>query len=275
MFLNESSTNNASADIDLNRYDAMGRSRLNTDDDCGFTVEFDLTYLNLVTSDPSLPPRLVDQSITAGFGIGHDNEWAIPAIVGTGYAGNNAFGDGDALYTLADLIATRRIDDRISLRLILDWNGNRSIFPDLPLPAISYQKLTTDKLSYTVGLPISAIAWEPTDRASVNLTYSAPLSLNATASYKLSCSLDLFGRFASGVDAFKLDGSSDHRRLFFQQRRIEDGFRFRVHEVVDLALAGGYAFDQEFNRDFDVCDVDSAAKVSDEPYVRTALSVRV
>ena len=56
---------------------------------------------------------------------------------GGGFAGDNAFTDGSAFYGLANVTAIHSLGDDRGYMLILDYNGNRSIFPDIPRPGSS------------------------------------------------------------------------------------------------------------------------------------------
>jgi len=79
--------------------------------------------------------------------------------------------------------------------------------------------------------------------------------------------------YDSRVDAFTLDDDRDNRRLFFSQKSIEVGVCWQACANARFILAGGYAFDREFEYGFDVRDLDNVRDVSAEPYLRAAVSV--
>ncbi len=274
MFLGSATTDNAAADIHLRRYDVGGRYRSDQSAAPLFSFGVDVTYLDVATSDPALPDSLVDQSVAAGVALGETGGWAFDVIVGFGYAGDNPYGDDTALYAIADVIARHRVDDRSSWHVLLDYNGNRTFLPDVPLPGFGYHHRSSDVFSYTLGLPHSGFDWRPADRVSLSVGYVVPVTFRAVAAYEVTDGVSVFGQFDNRLDAFTLDSTRDHRRLFFQQRRIEAGVRVRPHDMVDITLAGGYAFDQEFESGFDTRDRDGVADVSDEPFIRAALNLR-
>ena len=274
MFLGSATTDNAAADIHLRRYDVLGRYRSDISDAPLFSFGLDTTYLDVATSDPALPDSLVDQSVAAGIALGEMDGWAFNVIVGFGYAGDNAYHDDDALYAMADVVARRQIDENSSWHALLDYNGNRTFLPDLPLPAFGYHHRSGEALSYTLGVPHSGIHWRPADRLSLSVNYGIPVTFNATVAYDVTSAVTAFTRFDNRLDAFTLNGARDHRRLFFQQRRIEAGVRVTPHDMVDMTVAGGYAFDQEFENGFDSRDLNGVADVSDEPFVRAAMKFR-
>lgn len=262
-------------DFDLAIYDVS--ARVNPDPAADVVrFGFDMTYMDIDSNDPAIPSRLVDQSIAASFGIARQNNWEIGAVVGVGFAGDNPYADGEAVYALADLIASYKIDDSSSVQFILSYNGNRGIFPDTPLPAIAYYHRLSDQFSYTFGLPYSSIHWVPLDRLTVDFSYAVPFTVNGTIDYEFVDHWHVFAAFINRFEAFHLDGDDDNRRLFFTQRRLEIGLRWELATLfeqmdAELILAGGYAFDQEFERGFDARDLRNVRDVSDEPYVRVGL----
>jgi len=272
--LNKTRTDNADARFHLERYDASGRWRESVPHP-GWAFGFDTSYLNISTTDPVLPDRLVDQSVAAGFRLTESGERdTLWLVVGAGYAGSNPYGDSDALYGQASLVYTHPIDQQSAWQFVLNYDGNFLLFPDVPLPAVSYQQRVSDSLSYSIGFPINTLTWRLSDRLTVRATYIIPVSLYATVEYKLSDGWVFFGRLESQTDAFTVDGAPDHERIFFEQRRLEAGLRLHSDQKVDLTLAGGYAFDQEFSTGFDVRDLDNIAEINDEPYFRVAVDIR-
>ena len=235
----------------------------------------ELLYINIDSNDPALPERLVDQSFAVGFGIARVDNWEIGATVGFGYAGNNPYADSEALYGLASLIFAYRIDEDQSVQFLLDYDGNRSVLPDVPLPGFVYQRRINDVLSVWVGFPYSAITWKPIDRLTLDVRYAVPYSFQARAGYELTDGLSIFGLFANSTDAFRLDDDPrDHRRLFFSQRRAERGIDWQPSPRCRILLAGGYAFDQKFEYGFDTRDLDTVRDLSDEPYLRAEAGFR-
>ena len=172
---NRGKTDNANARFRLQRYDASGRWRQQTDNKNPLTIGIDTSYLDLGTNDPTLPKRLADQSIAAGFRLdepgGFDAMWL---VLGVGYAGNTPYADGDAVYAQASLVYTMPVDEQTSWQFTLDYNGNRSILPDIPIPTVAYQKQVNAEWSYIIGLPINAIHWKPNDRLSIRVMYFVP-----------------------------------------------------------------------------------------------------
>ncbi len=273
----EGDTDQTGMDVRLSRYQAAGRWRLDPSDSLSPTAAISGHRLDIHSSDPMLPQRLVDVSFAGSMVFDVDQDTTLQVILGGGYAGDNAFGDGSAYYALADLIATRRLGDGRGYKLILDYNGNRTIFPDIPLPGFIYYDRLDDQTTYTLGFPSSSITWKPDDRTTLRATYFLPTTVNGIIEYQLAEPWSLYGSFESSLNAYKVDSDSSNRRLMFAQRRIEGGVVWRGRQGdsfpgIEVRAAVGYAFDQEFTRGFDVRDEDTVRDISDEPYIRCAVS---
>jgi hypothetical protein len=274
----DSETDNANADFDLRVYEARGRYRLGDEESGSPSVGFRVKYLDIHSDDAALPPRLVDQAVGVGMGIGYFDAfgqmWQVGFTAGIGYAGNNPFADGDAVYFLGNLVAKAELDEKSELRLILNFDGNRGIFPDIPLPAIAYTRQLSDALQLTVGFPYSGLRWQIDDRLRFTAQYFFPLDGDAELAYQVHDDWTLFVGYESSYDPFWINGV-ENRRLFFKQRRVEAGVRWSpgAMPAAEFTVAGGYAFDQKFESGWDVRDTDTIARVDGMPYARLALSI--
>lgn len=272
-------TDQTGMDVRLSRYQAAGRWRLDPSDTLSPTAAISSHRLDIHSSDPALPQRLVDVSFAGSMVFDVDPDTTLQVILGGGYAGDNAFGDGSAYYALADLIVTRQLGEDKGYKLILDYNGNRTIFPDIPLPGFIYYDRLNEQTTYTLGFPSSSITWKPDDRTTLRATYFLPTTINAIIEYELAEPWSIYGSFENSLNAYKVDSDSTDRRLMFAQKRIEGGVVWRGREGdsfpgVEVRAAFGYAFDQEFTRGFDVRDDDTVRDISDEPYIRVGVSMR-
>lgn len=230
-------------------------------------------YMNIDSIDPVLPERLVDQRFAVGATLCQCDGWEVVAVLGVGYAGNNPFADAEAIFGMGDIYGTYKIDERSSLQVGINYNGNRSIFPDVPLPTISYTRKIDDTFLYTVGLPYSLVRWTPTEKLTIELSYIPIYTIDATIRYELTDALAVFAAFKNRFSSYTIDQDLEHRRVFFEQRRLEAGVEIEINANFRVTVAGGYAFDQEFSRGFDVRDNETIAELSDEPYVRAAVEI--
>lgn len=262
--------------LDLTRYTSEGRYRPNTSTDAPgdeLSFGYDLLHLDLNTTDSALPERLTDVSVAGSWTRRLERGRSISGVVGVGYAGDAPFGEGDAVYLQGHVSFDQPLSEQSKLTLSLNYHGNRTIWPDVPLPLIAYTRRASDELTYTLGVPFSSFRWTPTERLTVSGTYVPVVTFELRAEYELTKAWRVFGAFDNSNDAFVVDGNED-RRLFFQQRRLEAGVRYQPSERVELTLAGGYAYDQSFERGWDVRDTETVRDLDDAPFVRAGVAVR-
>ncbi|MEM1446584.1 MAG: hypothetical protein AAGF84_11040 [Planctomycetota bacterium] len=258
-------------DVDLSfvRYAARFRPDLKSDQKLTFAI--DQTYLGIETGDPLLPERLNKTAIAAGMVLGGfealDKQWEWGASLGVGHASSNPFGDGQGWYGLGSVFAQTRLDETSTLMLGVDFNGNRPIFPDLPLPAIIYTNRLNDQLTFALGLPINSVNWTPDDVWAVRLTV-AGIAFSADVTMKLNDEFSLFAAYGGDGEGFHVADDDSNRRLFYSAEILEAGVRYGVTERASLVIAGGFAFDQEFERGFDLRDTDTVRELDDTAYFR-------
>ena len=256
-------------------YDTEGRFRVQPGKEESVRIGYDFTMLDLQTSFDGLPDKLVDHSVAVGFPVGQYGEWIFGASAGIGYAGDSFYGDGDAYYGLASIVAFWKQSETSAFVFAIDYDGNRTFLPDIPLPGFAYIKRISDRLELTAGVPITSIKWKATDQLTVELAYSIPDDVRVDVGYEVVDHLTLFGRLRQQREAFYFDGlPENYDRILFEQRRAEAGVRFEpcANAAFDLAL--GYAWNGEFSEGFDSRRNNEIADISDEPYIRGGVELK-
>jgi hypothetical protein len=268
-----SATNN----FDLQLFETTGRAHVGNDHTLqapgAFNIGFTQVHLDIDTNDPLLPTRLSDTQFAIGKHLFKKGDWDVSAVVGIGFSSSNAYGDSQGHYGRADLIFSKQIDQRSNLTLIANYDGNRSIYPDIPLPAIAYTRQQTDKFQFTVGFPWNRLVWKPKPDVTVKAGFAFPTTFIASTEYQVKSDLQVFLALRNHFNAYHVAGDLEHRRLFFRQRKVETGMNWTPKKNVTLTAAVGYAFDQKFTRGWDVRDTDTIRKISDEPFVRFGLNL--
>lgn len=273
MVLAEGSTRNTE-DFNLSIYDFSGRYRLLREHRADPRFGWNVTKIH-TSGDPGLPGTLIDTSVGISTGIAEWNGWLAGISIGVGYAGAGAFDDGNAWYGVADLGLGRTIDDSSSIGIVIDYDGNRTFMPDVPLPGFVYSIRLDEQTTVQIGFPYTSIEYQFNDQLKLSAEFYVPDSVSARLDYTVVKGFGIFGEFTSRQEAFHWDElarSSD--RILYDARRAEVGLRWTPAEWVDLTVAGGYAFSQEFNVGWDVRDQDRIAKPSDEVYVRFGVALR-
>lgn len=268
-------------DFQLSTYELDGRVRLSPGDLASPRIGYDLKFLNLDTSIPKLPNQLVDMSVGIATPIGKYEDWIFAVQGSVGYAGDSFFGDGNGYYGKASIVAVKQLNKSDALVFGIDYDGNRTYKPDVPLPGFAYIKRIRSDLLLTLGVPVTSIEWEPAEHVRVQFSYLLLDNVEGRVGYEVAKGLELYGSAAQRSDAFFLDGlGAGNARLLFQQRRAEMGVAYRLKDAgigdrdVELNAAVGYAWNGEFSTGYDQSDSRLLAKVSDVPYVRFGLNLR-
>ncbi len=260
------------ADVELSRFISVGRARTGTERDA-LSMGWAVSQLEIKTDDAALPERLSAQEVALGSMLGVWDGWQVSGTLGVGYAGNTPWNDGDAWHGLASLTASRRLESGAILTLLVDYDGNRNIFPDIPLPGFTYAQRYNEQVSYMLGLPINSITWTPDDKWTLTGRWIVPLGVSLDVDYALTEQVSLFAGYRKDTTGYHIQNDDKHRRLFFEQSRAEVGARWGFIPQATLVGAVGYAFDQSFERGFDSRDTDNVRDISDEFYFRLGVNL--
>jgi len=260
----------------LDVYESIGRIRLLPGNIASPRIGYDFTYLDISSDDPRLPRHLSDQSIGAGFAFAKFEGWIAGATLGVGYAGDTPFGDGGAWYGKADVIVGKELNANSTLTIGIDYDGNRTFMPDVPLPGIEYSfKLPERDLQLVIGAPVNALIWNGADKVTVEVTYTMLDRFDARISYQFAPHISIFGRLQSRETGFFMDElEKTNDRLIFHQRRVELGVFWTPYKFLNILMAGGYSFGQEYTIGFDTRHDSSLARIDDTPYGRIGIEFR-
>jgi hypothetical protein len=265
-------------------YESTGRVRVVPGSLISPRVGWELEYIDIDlgrgaagSETDLLPGQLIDHSVGIAFPVAKLDEWILGAALGLGYAGGSPYGEGHAWYGKATAVAFRQLSKKDALVLALDYDGNRTLCPDVPLPGVAYLRQVDDTLSLVVGLPLSSVTWKPFPNFTAEFGWLPIESFHAAVGYELVPHWTVFGSLDHHTAAFFVDGLGENDRLMFQQRRAEVGVRWgprRSRESFGLTASVGYAWHQEFSVGFDSRKTDEVADFSDEPYVRFGFEVK-
>ncbi|HQY87327.1 MAG TPA: hypothetical protein PK402_01625, partial [Tepidisphaeraceae bacterium] len=216
----------AQEDFQLNTFDASGAMKLTLNsvipgiDKSQPRAGFDVTVFDIHDDANVIPDNLTDMSVGVGFGVLSYKGWLAGVWLGVGYAGENVFNDGNAIYGKAGLGIGYEIDKKSSLAFFIDYDGNRTLMPDVPLPGAIYRRHLTDELQMGFGLPFSDILWTPSEQWELRLTYFIPDSFDIEANYHITKKFGIFGALNSTGNAFNVNSiaDSDERLLVYESR---------------------------------------------------------
>jgi hypothetical protein len=262
--------------VRLSIYESTGRVRLFPGSLTSPRVGWQLQYIDVDLGPGSdlLPGQLGDQSVGAAFPIAKIGDWVLAAGLGLGYAGASPFGEGNGWYGKATAVALRQFSEKDALIVILDYDGNRTLLPDLPLPGVAYTRRVSPSLFYVVGVPVTSVTWKPIDKLSLEAGWHPIEAFHAAVGYEFAPHWSAFGSFDYHSSAFFLRELNENDRLLFQERHAEVGVKWSPREEFGFTAALGYTWGREFSTGFDARDTDEVADLSDEPYFRVGLEVK-
>lgn len=269
MFVEEGHTKKEDADFRLGIYESEGRFRLMPGELASPRIGYSFSWFEVHSDSVRLPDQLVNQSVSVAMPVGMYDGWIFGLSLGLGYAGTAPFGDGDAWYGKGTFVAFREIDKTSAIAFVLDYDGNRTVLPDVPLPGFAYIKQLDPNVKLTLGLPVSSVEWKPAEHLELSLEYRLPYDVSARVGYEFTPGITAYGLLGQRNDAWHWDElKNNNDRLFFQQRRAEVGVTWAPCKNTNLTAAVGYAWGGEFTRGFDTRDDDLVTKISDAPYAR-------
>jgi hypothetical protein len=264
-------------DLELQWYEGAVRARSTTERG-SLAAGVSVSHLELGSNGQlNLPERLMDYSVGVGVGVAKWGEWEVALQGGIGMAGDE-WNDSDALYGIGNIILTNKIDDNRTWQVFLNYNGNRPFLPDVPLPGVAFHHKLSDTLRYSAGFPYSSIVWEFLPQWTIDASFLIPYNVNATLSFRPVETWRLFASIDSEVSRYRWDFADDvlndpNTHLLFRQRRLEAGVAWEPCDWAHFVLAGGYAFDQEFEAGWDGRDADEVLELDEAPYIRAGFNL--
>lgn len=302
----------AAFDYRANIFDLSGRLRVVRADDPGFgralpRLGFATHYESLDSDDPALPEELFDGSVGFGMGVLSAGGWLGGASIGIGYAGTNFEEDANALYLRGNFALGRVYPNGDVFGLVLDYDGNRSFLPDWPLPGFQFRKVldrappspngpaTTraesdpeapdpatpqPRLVLALGAPFTELEWRPIEEVLLEVAFTIPDSFSARVDWTVLgdrqvSGLGLYASLNRTTQAFHWNELPGSDRLFHRMSFAEAGLNWRIHDRLELVIAAGYAFNQEFETGWDSRDTQEIAEIDDAPYARAQARLRL
>lgn len=233
----------------------------------------DWTHIEL-SSGTRLPSQLDDLSLAIGSPLfGSEGDWFGGGAIGVGYAGDDAFAGDDAWYGKGNFFIGKQLAPNRTLLFAVDYDGNRSLLPDVPLPSVEYDWKIDDTFEFGLGFPVAGFEWKITPKLKLSAEYDFPETIVATAEYQLLPKVAAQFRYLSDDDAFHANDLPHDRRIFYEDNRIELGLVTTLFEGAKLDTAAGWAWDRKFTEGFDDRDSDSIANLDSQVYLRLGLEL--
>ncbi|MHC4818377.1 MAG: hypothetical protein ACYTF8_10010 [Planctomycetota bacterium] len=261
------SKTDAGFDYDMRLFATKGRVRLAPKlERRSPLLGWDVLYIDTDTADPRIPSSLTESSIAVGFGF-PVGDWIIGVTAGVGFAGDKPY-NGRGWYGLGSVTTTKRLGERDILSFGLDFDGNRPIFPDAPLPIIVWTRIWSEKVRTSIGFPFLGITWEPAKWFTLEFRGIPGIFQTGSLNFHVHEKWDLFLRYRGANFRFFVDSfPNDNRRLFYTEQRAEFGITAKPVEQLEITFVAGWAFEREFTTGWDVRDTDPLAGLDKTPFL--------
>ena len=259
----------------MDTYESAGRFHMIPGNEISPRIGYDFSFMDLHTNDPKLPNQLTDVSVGVGMGLFKNGNWIGALSVRNWLRGDSRLRpNGAAWYGKADAILVDQLNENDFIGFVLDYDGHRPTWPDIPLPGFGYSHRFDPRLQMVIGVPFSSLSWKPIDPVDIELSYEILTDLRSDISYQFVKHWKAYGLWDYRRDAYHVSELPSDRRLLFVQYRVEAGIRFQPKEQISAGIGLGYAFDTHFRSGWDFQDTHLVADASDVPYVRAEVIVR-
>jgi hypothetical protein len=259
--------------LQLSSYHAYGRWRILPAEQATPTLGYDVSYFDIHSHDPVLPGHLWDTEVGIAQPVAELQKWFVVLTAGVGYAGDTPYSDPHATYFAGDVIVGRKFSADKAFIVALNYNGNRSFLPDVPLPGFAYADRYNDHLTYVIGAPYNSITYTPINGLQVEAGWELVEKFSANVGWEFLKHYTLYGDYTDRLSSFHLSNMPEERRLFLQEHRVGAGFRYNPTPLIKLSIGGGWAFGQEFSTGYQSYDSKPLRHLRDGAFVEGLLQI--
>ncbi len=264
-FIDHGHTKVSDRGVRIFHWDSEGRIKFNPENpDPDFALGYRVLTIDIESGHPALPGGQTDISMAGIFKLRNDEEYRVSLIAGAGSATDNHFRNGEAVYAVGTLNVTKKVDALSAWHAGINYHGNRSFMPDIPLPYLMWTQVVSRELDFRLGLPASGFRFQSLEPLTLEADYVFPYNVSGRATWAISPTVSFFGEYSRSVDGFHID-DEDSDRLFYDSSKASAGVRW-INKWLDIRMGAGYAFEQDFSRGWDVRDADTVVDLSDEPF---------
>ncbi|MCI0631171.1 MAG: hypothetical protein L0Y44_11025 [Phycisphaerales bacterium] len=264
LFIGKGEDERSGEDIGIFDWNSLGRIKFDKEaSEPDHSLGYRLLTIGVDSDIPAFPRTLWDVALSYGTWVNRSpDDWSIGIIGGAGTANDDHFSNWEAVYGIAVLEFAKVIGSETTLHVGIDYDGNRSLFPDVPLPYAMISSRLIEDFSFRAGLPFSGFEWRAMDAVGLEVEYEFPTNVLARASWDFAPDFSVFVDYQHTTDGFHVDDQRD--RLFYDLDRASVGIHWTKRPLIDVSFGVGYAFDQEFARGFDIRSLDDVVSPSDE-----------
>ncbi len=258
----------------VNDYESHGRWRILPDNEASPRLGYDVLDYDINSSDRSLPQHLWNTSVGFAQPVARLGKYFAVVTAAVGYAGNKPFSDADAYYATANILIGRQFSDDKALIFDLNYDGNRTFLPDVPIPALEYKDRVNEYLTYTIGAPINQITYTPLTGLQIDAGWSLVETFSARFGYRFAKPFEVYGEYVDRLTGFHISANQNpDSRQFFQERRVGVGINWTPTRLIKVGVMGGWAFSEELYQGFDVRDYNVVRHLADGAYGQVQIDI--
>ncbi len=282
VFMLEDELDEFAGDLDMNQHDLRLAVPLYKDDDHFFAISSSLGYWDVDSDSPlpdtgaAFPGDLYDIDFALNYFHYFDNGWTAGGIFSAGSPSDEPFDSYDETeLQFNGFLRIPHVDNNYWV-FVLNWSNNREFINNVPIPGIGYWYQPSKDLFIMAGIPFAAVRWVPVNDVTVRASYLPVRNIDAEIAYSVTDDIEVFGAFEWDNERFLIaDRADDDDRLFYYEKNLEAGLRYKFSETASVQIGGGYSFDRFyfFGEDYDDRDEDRL-DIEDGPFVRTQITMR-
>jgi hypothetical protein len=259
--------------VGLSSVHAQGRLWVLPDQRASPRLGYDLLYFDIRGGDAALPRHLVNGTVGFAQPVAEINKYFVVVTGAVGYAGESPFSDPHAQYFTGNLIVGREFSKDRAIVVALNYDGNRTFLPDVPIPALEYTDRYNPQLTYVIGAPLDTITYEPVSGLQVVGGLELLQTFIGRVGYEFDKHFAVVASYTDRLTAFHLSNLPADRRLFLQEHRAEVGFRWNPTNLIRVTAGGGWAFGQEFATGFDDRGQNPIRHLRDAPFAELNVEI--
>ncbi len=260
----------APTDTQVFWWDSFGKVRLDRHDSNSPFIGYRILTIDAGTDSRYIRSTMDEFAFSVGLHLGQVAGWNVTTVLGAGYSGTRPFLNEKGIFGIGDLMIDHPLNDNTSLVLAADYAGNGGLLPDVPLPGFAVVHHSPG-LDFTLGFPLNRIIWKPIEQLELTAEYSVPYTARLNAEYRIQKHFGVYANAENFFQGFFVERGDVTTRQFYQMRRVEAGVRIIFDPLIDVGIGVGYAFDQDFERGYDVRHLSSISSISNEPYIAVVL----
>jgi hypothetical protein len=223
----------------------------NEESDFEFIGFFDCKNMDTEAIFPAtgikLPDNLYSINIGPSYRRQFANGWTGGALFMVGSASDKLFHSKHEISLRGDLFLKVPTTEKNAWLFFLDYSNRREFLQQIPIPGAAYWYEPSKTFRAIIGAPISAIRYKPFDSLTLEASYFFIRTVSATATYEMNKKLSLYGTFDWNNELYlRAERENNRHRLFYYDKTLSAGLKFKPWQYVTIDISGGYSFDRFF-----------------------------